>query len=121
MLLSAGNEQDGNRIALQHAEAVLLIVDPKAQHIAVVSNGSRHVIERQLGQRLAQPVRLRSAPAWGDLFLMEGLPKPEHIPVRITDFKHPHLDPVDLLNFARSASASTDGGALGGNVVGLKE
>src|SRR5580700_5797585 len=66
-------------------------------------------------------MRLRATAARRILFLVKALPKPEHVPIRITDFKHLHLDPVDPFNVARRASAGAHGCLRREYIVCLKK
>ena len=79
------------------------MVNLEAQYVAIVRDPGRHVVQRQLRQgpsELPEGIRFRRR-------FLKRLPKPNPVAVGVLDFKHLHLDPVDLLQFAwRSASAA---------------
>src|SRR5215472_10105699 len=105
-MFGASDQQNGDCISVHYAQVVLLIIDPKTQHVSVVMNRCRHIVKGQFWQRLPQAVRLCPTAAWGVLVLVVALSEPQYVPIGITDFKHLHLDPVDPLNVTRRASAS---------------
>jgi hypothetical protein len=111
-----GDQQQAHIVAVHHAEVVLLIIDMETENVAVISNASGHVVERQLRHDLLQHV-------WwsGRVRLLIGLPEPQRVPVRIADLEHPHLDPVDLLQLGWMTAPGGDRGVHHRDVVGLEE
>src|SRR5262249_10125320 len=79
-------------------------------------HGRRHGVEREFGHHTAHhpagTVR-RS--------LMVGLPKPDDMPVGITDLENPPLDPVHFLDPGRLSTARADRGVHALDVVDVEE
>jgi hypothetical protein len=54
MVLRAGDEEHADRVAIQDTDVVLGVVDAKAEHVPVVRDSCRDVVQRQLRHDLLE-------------------------------------------------------------------